>query len=141
MVGQDNQKQKFVLYLNQGHWKQKIKAMGDLKMYNDLISKSELLKRMDDLCGEQRYLIPKEVWDTIEKFPEQKEHGSFLKLPCSIGDTLYVVRFEDIETHEVTRMEVEESGAYLCSDSGRPFCRSDYFGKTVFLRRMRQKLR
>lgn len=38
-------------------------------MENDLISKSELLKKMNDFCGNQRYLISEEVWKMVEDMP------------------------------------------------------------------------
>ena len=38
-------------------------------MSNDLISRSALLKEMEDYCGEQRYLIPENVWDMVKNMP------------------------------------------------------------------------
>lgn len=45
------------------------KVREDMGMANDLISKSELLKKMNDFCGSQRYLISEEVWKMVEDMP------------------------------------------------------------------------
>lgn len=45
------------------------KVREDMGMENDLISKSELLKKMNDFCGNQRYLISEEVWKMVEDMP------------------------------------------------------------------------
>lgn len=45
------------------------KVREDMGMENDLISKSELLKKMNDFCGSQRYLISEEVWKMVEDMP------------------------------------------------------------------------
>lgn len=38
-------------------------------MNNDLISKSALLEKMKKFCGNQRYLIPENIWSMVEDFP------------------------------------------------------------------------
>lgn len=45
------------------------KVRKDMGMDNDLISKSQLLKKMNDFCGNQRYLISEEVWKMVEDMP------------------------------------------------------------------------
>lgn len=45
------------------------KVREDSGMGSDLIDKSELLKKMNDFCGNQRYLISEEVWKMVEDMP------------------------------------------------------------------------
>lgn len=35
----------------------------------DLINKGTLLKELNEFCGQQRYLVPENVWDMIENTP------------------------------------------------------------------------
>lgn len=35
-------------------------------MNEDLISRSELLKQMEEFCGNQRYLISEEIWSMVK---------------------------------------------------------------------------
>lgn len=45
------------------------KVKEDLGMNNDLISKSALLEEMEKFCGNQRYLVPENIWNMVENFP------------------------------------------------------------------------
>lgn len=74
--------------------------------------------------------------DRWEEFKRLEEQGKLLKLPCTVGDLLYVVRFGDIELHKVTAIEIQESGIYLKSERDKPFCELGSFGKTVFFTRV-----
>lgn len=38
-------------------------------MSSDLISKKALLEEIEKYCGNQRYLIPENIWTMIENFP------------------------------------------------------------------------
>lgn len=38
-------------------------------MSNDLISRNALLKELNEFCGQQRYLVPENVWNMIENTP------------------------------------------------------------------------
>lgn len=39
---------------------------------SDLISKKKLQEEMQKFCGNQHYLIPENVWDMVENFPEEE---------------------------------------------------------------------
>ena len=47
---------------------------------SDLISKKELLKEMEKFCGNQRYLIPENVWDMVENFLEEENGVNPIKV-------------------------------------------------------------
>ena len=40
---------------------------------SDLISKSELLKEFNNFCGNQKDLIPKQIWEIVESAPSYQE--------------------------------------------------------------------
>lgn len=48
-------------------------------MSNDLISRSALLKRLNEFCGKQRYLVPENVWNMIENAPTAYDVGKVVE--------------------------------------------------------------
>lgn len=107
-------------------------------------------------CGENSYEYKRLLLDALGKYEDLEEQGRLLRLPCKVGDTVYVVTspfnvFDDIEYDENMKDEVYE--AYVSSVSfyksgeqyriyakatnhfiGAYFRECD-FGKTVFLAR------
>lgn len=109
----------------------------------------------DDLpCGENSYAYKQLLLDELGKYEDLEEQGRLLRLPCKVGDAVYVVTspfnvFDDIEYDENMKEEVYE--AYVSSvsfyKSGEQYriyakatnhfigvyFRECDFGKTVFL--------
>lgn len=92
--------------------------------------------------------------ETLKKYEDLKEQGRLIKLPCKVGDTVYVVTspfnvFDDIEYEENMKDEVYESYVssitfYECGEQYRIYAKATNhfigayfrecdFGKTVFL--------
>lgn len=109
-------------------------------------------------CGEEIWRLPDygngSPTEKIAAYEDSEEQGLLLRLPCKVGDTVYVVTspfnvFDDIEYDENMKDEVYE--AYVSSvsfyESGEQFriyakvtnhfigayFRECDFGKTVFL--------
>ena len=92
--------------------------------------------------------------ETLKKYEDLEEQGKLVKLPCKVGDTVYVVTspfnvFDDIEYDENMKDEVYESyvssvSFYECGEQYRIYAKATNhfigayfrecdFGKTVFL--------
>lgn len=111
-------------------------------------------------CGETIWRLPDygngSPTDKLAAYEDAEEHGLLLRLPCKVGDTVYVVTspfnvFDDIEYDENMKDEVYQ--AYVSSvsfyESGEQYriyakvtnhfigayFRECDFGKTVFLTR------
>lgn len=104
--------------------------------------------------GENSYDYKNLLIERLGKYEDLEEHGRLVKLPCKVGDTVYVVTspfnvFDDIEYDENMKDEVYESYVssitfYECGEQYRIYAKATNhfigayfrecdFGKTVFL--------
>lgn len=69
--------------------------------------------------------------DKLGAYEDLEEQNKLLKLPCALGDWVYVIKKNgDIDLHKVVAIEIDEDGAY-CKSSYR-FGKLEDFGKTIF---------
>jgi hypothetical protein len=57
-----------------------------------------------------------ETWKVIEKladYEDLEEHGLLVKLPCKVGDTVYTVELEEIQSQKVGRIIIADDGIWL----------------------------
>lgn len=90
-------------------------------------------------CGEVIYrLSDYGSGEPIEKLARLEDLEEQRKLPVAVGDFVYKIKYGEIESHKVVKIELEESGIYFKSGLAQgewPFCTLDNFGKNVFLTR------
>jgi hypothetical protein len=107
-------------------------------------------------CKDENCIFISDVCEQLAEYEELEEQGRLLRLPCKVGDTVYVVTspfnvFDDIEYDENMKDEVYESYVSSVSfyESGEQYriyakatnhfigvyFRECDFGKTVFLAR------
>lgn len=107
-------------------------------------------------CGENSYAYKGLLLEALGKYEDLEEQGRLLRLPCKVGDAVYVVTspfnvFDDIEYDENMKDEVYESYVSSVSfyESGEQYriyakatnhfigayFRECDFGKTVFFTR------
>lgn len=105
-------------------------------------------------CKDENCIFISDVCDRLAGYEDLEEQGRLLRLPCKVGDTVYVVTspfnvFDDIEYDENMKDEVYESYVSSVSfyESGEQYriyakatnhfigvyFRECDFGKTVFL--------
>lgn len=105
-------------------------------------------------CKDENCIFISDVCERLAEYEELEEQGRLLRLPCKVGDTVYVVTspfnvFDDIEYDENMKDEVYESYVSSVSfyESGEQYriyakatnhfigvyFRECDFGKTVFL--------
>lgn len=71
------------------------------------------------------------AFEKLAQYEDLEEQGKLLKLPCNIGDFVFVInKNKFIELHQIIAIEMIDDGIYCKSDYR--FCRIDDFGKTVF---------
>ena len=105
-------------------------------------------------CKDENCIFISDVCERLAEYEELEEQGRLMRLPCKVGDTVYVVTspfnvFDDIEYDENMKDEVYESYVSSVSfyESGEQYriyakatnhfigvyFRECDFGKTVFL--------
>lgn len=69
----------------------------------------------------------------------EEEKGKFIRVPCDVGDLVYVIAYNyEKEKYEIKKTEIIEikdhcNGWFFVPSLSRPAFRSYDFGKTVFL--------
>ena len=85
-------------------------------------------------CGENSYEYKRLLLDALGKYEDLEEQGRLLRLPCKVGDTIYIVFYNHTigEREVVSFKMIAEGWAVKTNDWSYLF--TD-FGKTVFLTR------
>lgn len=98
---------------------------------------------------EDGYCTQRKVWDRLKQYEDMEEQGLLLRLPCKVGDTLWVTgrdnvpREMELEAPDIRTVCTDEDNLCMSTCNRRPdgFCayrlRNDGadIGKTVFLTR------
>lgn len=87
----------------------------------------------DDLpCGENSYDYKNLLIDKLGKYEDLEEQGRLVKLPCKVGDTVYVIVAEKISVQKIQRATIDSEERIEFCTKRRGFALFD-IGKTVFL--------
>lgn len=70
----------------------------------------------------------------LKEYEDAEEQGLLLRLPCKVGDAVYVVVGKDISKQKVQRVTIDSEGKIEFCTRKRGFALFD-FEKTVFLAR------
>lgn len=83
-------------------------------------------------CGENSYRYKELLLETLGKYEDAEEQGLLLRLPCKVGDTIYIVFHNHTigKSTVVSFKMIAEGWAVKTNDWSYLF--TD-FGKTVFL--------
>lgn len=98
-------------------------------------------------CGENSYDYKNLLIEKLGKYEDLEEQGRLIKLPCKVGDTVYVngvLGYGEAERYRVIRVDYHSTlgtgrnefyiEALLCADPDSSIAFYDkQFGKTVFL--------
>lgn len=91
-------------------------------------SNSMMWKKADDLeCNDMVKKAMKDVLKKLAEYEDLEEQGKLLKLPCAVGDTVYVLRIDN-SAYMMNNEKVWE----IAEDKFEIF-HFDSIGKTVFL--------
>lgn len=102
------------------------------------------MKRLTERLGNGMYAAKAPLYDMVDKlgeFEDAEEQGLLLRLPCKVGDTVYVINKRDnsITKEKVRdvqyRGETYQKGRRFFMNIGASIYFEDEFGKIVFFDR------
>lgn len=77
--------------------------------------------------------LNKSICNKLGEYEDLEEQGLLLRLPCKVGDTVYILFINRIMENRVISIIVQRSFIVVyCANNYYPFSIED-FGKTVFL--------
>lgn len=79
-----------------------------------------------------------EIADKLAEYEDAEEQGRLIKLPCKVGDRVFVVERDEVKAYTVNHFTIIKNGVYaylVISYSEKSIVGVDDFGKTVFLTR------
>ena len=76
------------------------------------------------------------AFEKLAEYEDLEEQGKLLKMPCAVGDTVYVVMtyLGYVEEIVITGFSVASNVIFMMCDEETGY-REDLFGKTIFLTR------
>lgn len=72
------------------------------------------------------------VYRKLKEYEDLEEHGRLIKLPCKVGDTVYVIVEKNISVQKIQRATIDSERKIEFCTKRRGFTLFD-IGKTVFL--------
>ena len=72
------------------------------------------------------------VYRRLKEYEDLEEQGRLIKLPCKVGDTVYVIVGKNISVQKIQRVTIDSEGKIEFCTKKRGFALFD-IGKTVFL--------
>lgn len=85
-----------------------------------------------EVCGECAHGCKweEEAWSKLAEYEDLEEQGLLLRLPCKVGDKVYLNNYGVVVGDTLEAIETNEKGFLLW---GRESLLLGYFGETVFL--------
>ena len=79
--------------------------------------------------------LDSEVWERLAEYEDDFESGKIVRLPCKVGDTIYVIRKDCIEEKTVRRIHIGRNGWYAVYYGTTIWDSDDRLGKAWFFTR------
>ena len=110
---------------------------------------TERIKRLqkDDLIvytnGKYEDTIPAEmtnddiraVLKKLAAYEDLEEQGLLVRLPCKVGDSVFIIVGKDISKQGIRKIEISDDGIIFKTNRQKRIFNVSEFGKTVFLTR------
>lgn len=81
---------------------------------------------LDDNCD-----LIYEACKELAEYENLEEQGLLIKLPCKIGDTVFIIVGKDISKQTIREMTISNNGLIIFKTKRRTF-NTSWFGKDVF---------
>lgn len=81
---------------------------------------------LDDNCD-----LIYEACKKLAEYEKLEEQGLLIKLPCKIGDTVFIIVGKDISKQTIREMTISDNGLIVFKTKRRTF-NTSWFGKDVF---------
>lgn len=116
-------------------------SMGDYGCARDFEDDRSEICALRNALGkyEDTGLNPREI-EELKRYKQLEENGLLLRLPCKVGDTVYISPFAEALRYRVASIVIEGNGIFAIARNSKLVISSyrfplDEIGKTVFLNR------
>ena len=96
----------------------------DLKEYYDNCSE----------CANQHNQLA-EWLEELKSYKEAEEQGLLVRLPCKVGNSVFIIVGKDISRQGIRKIEISDNGIIFKTNRQKRIFNVAEFGKTVFLTR------
>lgn len=108
----------------------------ELKSYKDIGTTKELkeLKENGAFTGlelAKLAIMQKE----LKEYKDLEEQGLLVRLPCKVGDSVFIIVGRDISKQGIRKVEISDNGIIFKTNRRKRIFNVAEFGKTVFLAR------
>ena len=101
-----------------------------------LVNKTAVQMELDNYkeCSENYKQIA-EYLEELKSYKEAEEQGLLVRLPCKVGDSVFIIVGKDISKQGIRKIEISDNGIIFKTNRQKRIFNVSEFGKTVFLTR------
>ena len=88
-----------------------------------------------DFCGTDECPVLNAVADKLGEYERAEEQGLLMRLPCKVGDSVFIIVGKDISKQGIRKIEISDNGIIFKTNRQKRIFNVSEFGKTIFLTR------
>lgn len=88
-----------------------------------------------DFCGTDECPVLNAVATKLGEYERTEEQGLLVRLPCKVGDSVFIIVGKDISKQGIRKVEISDNGIIFKTNRRKRIFNISEFGKTVFLTR------
>ena len=73
--------------------------------------------------------------EELKSYKEAEKQGLLVRLPCKVGDSVFIIVGKDISKQGIRKVEISDNGIIFKTNRRKRIFNISEFGKTVFLTR------
>ena len=85
-------------------------------------------------CAEEHEQLVKWL-EELKSYKDLEEQGLLVRLPCKVGDSVFIIVGRDISKQGIRKVEISDNGIIFKTNRRKRIFNVAEFGKTVFLTR------
>lgn len=85
-------------------------------------------------CAEEHEQLVKWL-EELKSYKDLEEQGLLVRLPCKVGDSVFIIVGKDISKQGIRKVEISDNGIIFKTNRRKRIFNVAEFGKTVFLAR------
>ena len=74
-----------------------------------------------------------QVFKKLADYEDLEEQGLLVRLPCKVGDSVFIIVGKDISKQGIRKIEISDNGIIFKTNRQKRIFNVSEFGKTVFL--------
>lgn len=102
------------------------------KEKNTIVIPNSFISSAD--CAEKYEQVAKWLKE-LKSYKEAEEQGLLVRLPCKVGDSVFIIVGKDISKQGIRKVEISDNGIIFKTNRRKRIFNVSEFGKTVFLTR------